>query len=248
MADQSPYPKEGPISCADHQRIYLLGGSPCGWYSKHIYILDIDTRIWRREMTYKDPITSTRPRLQIGTSCVLINDHIYIFGGWKSGILNNDIYSLDLNTFTWKWLEPVNSDNQPMLKNKQGMVIYRDEFNKEYLLVFGGYGYPKFGCPLQRGANYELEEELMWTNEIHLFDIKERVWSVPPNITGTPPKPCAAFSFHYIDTDRVLLFGGRQKPGRVNEVHILDTKSWVRDILYIQSIQFDEIGLFLANN
>ena len=51
-------------------------------------------------------------------------------------------------------------------------------------------------------------------------------WS-SPETTGPRPPPCAGFSFTKIDSSRVVLFGGRQRHHRVNEVHILDMKNWV---------------------
>ncbi len=49
-----------------------------------------------------------------------------------------------------------------------------------------------------------------------------------PETTGIRPPPCAAFSFTRVDSHRVVLFAGRQRMERVNEVHILDMEEWVR--------------------
>ena len=54
-------------------------------------------------------------------------------------------------------------------------------------------------------------------------------WS-SPETTGPRPPPCAAFSFTKVDLSRVVMFGGRQRHQRVNEVHILDVKSWVNKL------------------
>lgn len=51
-----------------------------------------------------------------------------------------------------------------------------------------------------------------------------------PVMTGVRPPPCAAFSFTKVDCSRVVLFGGRQRPERVNEVHILDMSNWVMEL------------------
>jgi len=48
-----------------------------------------------------------------------------------------------------------------------------------------------------------------------------------PQCSGAPPSPCAAFSFTKIDEHRVVLFGGRQCGGRVNELHFLNMDQWV---------------------
>ena len=59
-----------------------------------------------------------------------------------------------------------------------------------------------------------------------LVNIMIGKWSVP-ECTGTAPPPCAAFSFNKIDRQRALLFGGRQREARVNELHILNMDHWV---------------------
>ena len=51
-------------------------------------------------------------------------------------------------------------------------------------------------------------------------------WS-SPEITGPRPPPCAGFSFTKVDLSRAVLFGGRQRHQRVNEVHILDMENRV---------------------
>lgn len=218
--EYSPCPKEGAFSCCDGKKVYLLGGDP--GFGHYVDIFDIETRQWTRLPTEG----SVRPRLQVGSSCIIIKGHLYVFGGFFRGVLNNNVYQLDLKTFHWKLLEPVSNTNEPMLKNKHGMVSH----GYDLLLIFGGYGYPKVGSRLQDEASYDVDDELMWTNEIHLFHLREKLWIVP-DITGLRPQPCAAFTFNRIDRHRVLLFGGRQKAERVNEVHILDTSTWV--CLYI---------------
>lgn len=56
------------------------------------------------------------------------------------------------------------------------------------------------------------------------------VW-ISPETTGSRPPPCAAFTFTRVDPYRVVVFGGRQMEGRVNELHILNMENWVSNIL-----------------
>ena len=51
-------------------------------------------------------------------------------------------------------------------------------------------------------------------------------WS-SPETTGPRPLPNAGFSFTKVDLSRAVMFGGRQRHQRVNEVHILDMDNWV---------------------
>ena len=54
-------------------------------------------------------------------------------------------------------------------------------------------------------------------------------WTIP-DITGETPKPCAAASFTKVDQHTAVLFGGRQKEGRVNDLAILNMEKWVNNV------------------
>ena len=232
-----PEKRRGSCACASRERekVYMFRGYPTnksggiGNMEKskenHVSTFDFHSRTWA-----KHPFgpRSINPPVDAGACGTIIDNYFYMFGGWQSGRLINAVHRLDLDTFVWKRLEWNSTANQPLLKNKCGIASY----GKDMLCVFCGYGYPDFGASLQKGAQYAWERQVSvetwigWTNEIHLFHIQKRIWVVP-EVAGTRPKPCAAFSYHYIDRHRVLLFGGRQKPERVNEVYILDMATWV---------------------
>ena len=54
-------------------------------------------------------------------------------------------------------------------------------------------------------------------------------WSVPET-TGEMPRPCAAASFTKVDQHTAVLFGGRQKEGRVYDLAILNMEKWVKKL------------------
>ena len=194
----------------------------------HISVFDFHTNKWHRRLLADNGIN---PSVNAGAACTIIRDKLYIFSGWKIGHLNNDIHELDLETFEWTKLVPLSKEHEPLLKNKCGVVSY----GPDMLFIFGGYGYPLIGQPLQEGASYDWERPIMhgtsigWTNEMHLYHLRKNIWIVPKT-TGIRPPPCAAFTLNWIDQFRVLLFGGRQKPERTNEIHILDMFTWVYDV------------------
>ncbi|XP_019858593.1 PREDICTED: kelch domain-containing protein 2-like isoform X2 [Amphimedon queenslandica] len=215
---------EGACACTINEMVYILCGRDSSTLesptSFKIRTLNTDTHQWSQLLTEGDT-----PSFTACSTCVLIGHCIYTFGGWARGIVTNDVHQYNITSQSWRELEPTDRSHEPMMKNKHGMVTHGNA-----LLIFGGYGCPKVGSKFQEGAGYVFDVQsllstLMWTNELHLFDIEERKW-VEPVITGPRPKPCAAFSFNRIDTDRVVLFGGRQKEERVNELHILDTSNW----------------------
>ena len=158
-----------------------------------------------------------------------MNGRMYLFGGFGSVVFGfpktyyRDMYELDLDTFTWQHLRAFNEQDGPIEKYLCGMIPYGDEM----LFIFGGFGVKADGIPLQRGADYQLHDDLnaMWTNEMHLFHITTKRW-ITPHTTGMRPSPCAAFSFTKIDIHRVLLFAGRLRNHRSNEIYILNLATW----------------------
>ena len=101
---------------------------------------------------------------------------IYMYGGrdgrHDGSRFLNSLHQLD--THSWTWNELTKSDPMrktgPMRKVGCGMIKIDGK-----LLLFGGYGIPS--GPTQPGAtfirNYDYSDGRGWTNELHLFDLKE---------------------------------------------------------------------------
>ena len=104
----------------------------------------------------------------IGVCCAVLHNCVYTFGGfWKYGYA---VHELNLETMKWRRLEPRNREDGPMHKDVAGMVTC----GEEALCVFGGYGYDTGRH--QPGAAYHLDAVVTpksWTNELHVFSIKE---------------------------------------------------------------------------
>ena len=169
-----------------------------------------------------------------GAACAVLNGRAYTFGGLRYDMYDSrtdgdqyyrDVYQLDLTSFTRKWqrLPAVNEQDGPITKYLCGMV----SCGLNELFVFGGLGQKADDIPWQKVADYHWSEEFneMLTNEMHIFNVLERRWTVP-RTTGVRPPPCAGFSFTKIDRHRVLLFAGWQLKGQCNDIHILDMSSW----------------------
>ena len=92
--------------------------------------------------------------------------HIYMYGGYDGSRNLNSLHQLDTQSWTWSEL----TKSGPMRKTGCRMIA----FDKK-LLLFGGYGYPS--GPTQLGAkfikNNNYSDGRGWTNELHLFDLKE---------------------------------------------------------------------------
>ena len=149
------------------------------------------------------------PHAISGACCTVIDDHLYVFGGWVSGLRTADVHELNLASLIWRKLEPTNQGEGPFLKDKAGMVSYGNHM----LCVFGGYGYPGHDhisldgvYRHQKGASYAWDRssfhEICWTNELHLLDIKTRKvvfnaimnnlnlpFCIVPQAHGSPQRP-----------------------------------------------------------
>lgn len=243
----TPEGRYGASSCVDEEAevFHMLWGSSdlhtrrgLGRYTMDcLWSYDVNSESWRKsdwkqadveeEFVFED---QRSPPVEVGACCAMLGGKMYCFGSWMLGICTATVFELDMKDMCWHRIDPISNKNMPLLKNKAGMVTY----GSDMLFVFGGYGYPAMGQPLQSGAAYVVEREgdvlgwptLGWTNEMHLFHLMKKEWIVP-HTTGARPPPCAAFSINKIDCHRVILFGGRQRQGRVNEVHILDMAEWV---------------------
>ena len=60
------------------------------------------------------------------------------------------------------------------------------------------------------------------------------IWFVPET-TGEILRPCAA-AFTKVDQHTAVLFGGRQKQGRVNDLAILNMEKWVRNCIHAANV------------
>lgn len=97
------------------------------------------------------PVGAVQPSPRSGHSACIYENAMYVFGG-KDDDNNklNDLWRLDLNTYQWTEIKPV--DNyKPLERSGHSSDIFEN-----YLVVFGGI--------------YEITKEL---NDFHLFDLKK---------------------------------------------------------------------------
>ena len=189
--------------------------------------LNLDTMERTR---YLSTLGDELPEVPFGAACAVLNGRAYSFGGFcrtGGGLYYGDVYQLDLTSFTvtrkWQRLPAVNEQDGSITKYRCCMV----SCGLNELFIFCGLGLNAYDIPLQKGAEYCWSEKsrALWTNEMHIFNVSERCWTVPHTI-GLRPPPCAGFSFTKIDRHRVLLFAGWQLKGQCNDIHILDMSSW----------------------
>lgn len=170
---KEPPGRRGACSFIHSDKFYLhsgySGGPVLNQRTKaELSVLDLNSGCWSSEPAMGEEI----PECISGVCCTVINDCLYVFGGWLAGFRQASVHELRLDTLTWRELKAKNPGRGPILKDKAGMVGY----GKHMLCVFGGYGYPSWDhSTWQSGASYHPDEKsgggIFWTNELHLFNV-----------------------------------------------------------------------------
>ena len=254
-ADNGPEREVVDVEDRNHQPVGRRGAC-CFSYDGAVYILQghednyllpsLDDEKTLRRFLLKErrwdlqAITETAISSAVsGSCCCLLGDqYLVTFGGWKSGLRVADVHMLDLNEMSWIKCDISNPAEGPFLKDKAGMIPYGNDM----VCVIGGYGYPSVHHIQrgvhhgQKGAQYFWDHQngLCWTNEIHLFCYKSGRW-ISPHISGQGPPPCAAFTVTMADSCRAVLFGGRQVNERVNHLYILHLDVWEWEGVFLKS-------------
>ena len=125
-------------------------------------IFRTETECWSIQKT-----TGCPPHAVCSGGCASIGKNMFCFGGDidSSGTLSNDLHVLNLETFKWSELHPL---EKPLCKSGCGLVAV----DERTLGCFGGFDY---GPTQQRSTfirNPYYSNRSGWTNEFHLFDVK----------------------------------------------------------------------------
>ena len=149
------------------ENAYIWGGfSGDSIRSEVINVFDYKTENWKEQSTTGIP----PPGLQFGGFTVLCDD-LYYFGGFDGKRPHNSLHKLQTRTLEWQGIKQANPAGGPLPKWGCRMVAYQQQ-----LALIGGACHTPT-APLQSGAEFikSTFAECGWTNEIHLFSIKEGV-------------------------------------------------------------------------
>lgn len=150
-----------------------------------------------------------------GSTAVIIDSALYLFGGYDYGGdgCTNRLFKLDLSAFVWESLSPSGTPPSPVDK----MVGW--QYNKRFY-IFGGFGNPD--CTSAYDFQFVFYNMLWrgWTNQFFMYDPAKNQWSRPP-CSGNFPSARAAHAAAVLK-DKVYIFGGRHDNHRLNDLHSLD--------------------------
>jgi len=166
MYEPSPRLHHSSIQVQDSA--YFWGGhTQDSSRSEVINIFDCYSESWKERSTTGISL----PGLQRGCFTLLCDD-LYYFGGDDGKRAHNSLHKLQTRTLEWEGIKQANPAGGPLPKWGCGMVAYQQQ-----LALIGGFCSTPTG-PLQSGAEFIRDPNITgygWTNEFHLFSIKEGV-------------------------------------------------------------------------
>lgn len=194
-----------------------------------VNIYSIRDGTWRRVKASGDI-----PNRGSGMCTASYKHFIYAFGGLtinnsRMREFSNTLHELNTETMTWRLLKPhrgtasTGFPDRPSIRDKAAMVHYNGG-----LWVFAGWGSRIDRTQINSQFVPDQSHDFVgWNNELWRFDLSTQQWSAP-DCAGAPPSPRAAHTMTMCGKHRAVVFGGRTKEGRVDELYILhlDKKQW----------------------
>uniref|UniRef100_A0A6B2KY17 Ras-GEF domain-containing protein n=1 Tax=Arcella intermedia TaxID=1963864 RepID=A0A6B2KY17_9EUKA len=178
-------------------KMYVFGGRDEVVFFNDVYCLDVGSGVWSQVVG-----TGEVPCGRVFSSCCLISDKIFVYGGCDSnGADLSDFYQLNLQTNTWTSI-PLKGSIIPPPKSGHTLVSIK---NDKEIILFGG-------------------DEKATAFEIYKYTLKDQQWSLV-TYTGdsaTPRKYHATTTFGY----KLFLFGGiAQEPPLLDTIELLSNAS-----------------------
>ncbi|GFY63230.1 kelch domain-containing protein 3 [Trichonephila inaurata madagascariensis] len=161
---------ESPKACYGHSvvayrhLIYLWGGQNITTSSNNLYCFNTKTLSWSMPETSGQP-----PKNTDGHSACVIDDYMYIFGGFEDDIKNfsNKTFRISLTSFEW---QTIHTTGCPPSKRDFHTASVIDNC----MYIFGG-----------RGLGEESDVEC-YPNEIMYLDTNSMKWSIPRKDARAP--------------------------------------------------------------
>ena len=205
-ADNWPFQRYGHTVVAHGPKIYLFGGRNDNHSCNRLYCFDTKKLKWSSPNVF-----GTIPSARDGHSACVIQDAMYIFGGYSENSFSYTpiVFRLNLNNYDWTLLE---CEGSP--------PIYRDFHTAtaidNKMFVFGGRSY--------NGNDFTQTE--LYCDRLFYLDLISLRW-VQPEIQD--PKPMSRRSHSALNLDGgLLIFGGYNscKEIYMNDLWLLDSQQW----------------------
>ncbi|SAM00105.1 hypothetical protein [Absidia glauca] len=144
------------------------------------------------------------PTSLVGSTCTLVGDKVFVFGG-STQRTTNHLYILDLLTLEWQQHIPCpDSARPPSARAYHSATVYR----QHYIIIFGGLGYN--GDPL---------------NDFRLFNTLDLTWVRKKPMGPSLFTPSARYGHVAMmaSADRMVVLGGT---GALHDYYVLDLEAF----------------------
>ncbi|CAI5488169.1 unnamed protein product [Closterium sp. Naga37s-1] len=170
------------VAMSLHRQVYAVGGQ-----SKAALPPDAFVEIFLREgdgwTIGSSPPIATAGKTRVGHATAVIDNTIFLVGGEKEGVPQNDILEFHTASDTWKTFEVAGTAPPPLAFHTATPVNKR-------IYVIGGKG------------------DSAAATEVYVYDPKSRAWS-KPEVRGTPPPARYAHAATLVEPLRIAIFGGK---------------------------------------
>jgi hypothetical protein len=169
-------------------------------YLGDVWALDVETLRWHKP-TLGGGARAAAPGPRYGHSCVLVDWKLFVFGGkGDNGLLYNDLWCLDVETWTWELMPTTSSPPSPRMGHASAAV------DGKLVVLFGWDG--------QRAAYSDV-----WVYDRALFN-----WSRPRVQGAAPPARSGAACVYDEPNARLVVFGGQALDEKAHPSYLKDTR------------------------
>lgn len=211
-----PTPRNCHTMTTIGDKLYLVGGYGTDSSLCDLLVLDTNTNKWSRPV-----VVGNIPKERFSHTCVSVGSQLILFGGFSGdGFRLADLHVLDTKaqqTFYPKFSKPTTNTNTPM--NLIGWYEPQTTGNK-----------PSSRAALTAtviGTNiyyFGGNDGQSLFNDLYILDTEKMHWTRPKQF-GKIPNPRAGHTSNVIDETKILVFGGGNDRGPMNDIHILDTET-----------------------
>ncbi|KAG1048896.1 hypothetical protein G6F43_008747 [Rhizopus delemar] len=167
--------------------------------------------------------TGDVPPTLIGASSVLVNNHVYVFGGrlQSNRQISNRLYILSLNTMTWKLSISQNTPPIPRYFHSANAQ------NDTHIVIYGGMTVKQYQNKRTSSA-----DELVTLDDLVLLDLRTLTWEYPDFHNQSLPSPRYAHISTLVN-DRLVIMGGQDiNNNYLSDINIFDCKKriWCKSL------------------
>jgi hypothetical protein len=213
------------VGCRFRGQLVVFGGGECGSSAvndQNVYVFNPLAETW----SIVPIVSKQRPNLRHGHLLLAHMDrHVYLHGGMHDNEFFNDLWILNLDSFTWSCI--IKSSNTKSTSSPCARAAHGGLCTNKYLYIYGG-----------------LDKTHVALNDFWKFEVKTNTWSTV-NIVGDNPPPRLDYAFCKL-TLHVVKKSQEQNEEPVDDTNQTEIKSGIINVF--DSINPIDDNKFAVNN